>query len=106
MKRQLSAMDGLWSTFNKKFVKELRQHRAKFLPDDEFNCNTLAKVVKPAVEGEGLPVKTVVTVVQVSPPQESKDFVWRRMRRPYVSAKVILGDGTERPCNLESLKPL
>ena len=53
----------------------------------------------------GLMVGTVVTVIQVSPPQVSDDFVWKRMKRPYLSAVVLVGE-TERTCNLESLEPV
>ena len=98
-------VDELWSFFNRKYAKQLRAHRAKFLPDDKFQCNVLAKVVQCAVEGEGLPVKTVVEVVRVDPPRQSEDMSWRRMRRPYVSA-IIRVDGVERSCNLESLEPV
>jgi len=108
MKNQTNpAMDGLWSTFSKKFVKYARAHRAKFLPDDEFTCNTLAKVSKLAVESPetGIPVNSVVIVVQVGPPQISDDVMWKRMKRPYVNA-VVLVNGEERTCNLESLEPI
>ena len=100
-------MDGLWASFSKKFVKHARSHRAKFLPDDEFTCNTLAKISKFAVESPetGILVNSVVTVVQVGPPQISDNVVWKRMKRPYINA-VVLVNGQERTCNLESLEPV
>ena len=108
MKTQTNpAMDGLWSPFSKKFINHARAHRAKFLPDDEFTCNTLAKVSRMAVDSPetGLPVNSVVNVVQVGPPQISDDVIWKRMKRPYVNA-VVLVNGQERTCNLESLDPI
>ena len=101
-------MDGLWAPFNKSFVKKLRAHRAKFLPDDEFTCNTLAKVARLAVDSPetGIPMNSVVTVVQVDPPQMSEDFMWRRINRPYVSALCLLNGGEHRTCNIESLDPI
>lgn len=99
------AMNGLWSPFNKKFAKEMRAHRAKFLPDDSFECNVLAKVVRHPVDGIGIPVGQVVEVIQVSPPQISDDPVWRRMKRPYLNA-IVEVNGTVTSCNLESLLPV
>lgn len=98
-------VDELWRPFNRKFAKDLRAHRAKFLPDDEFTCDTLAKVVQQSVEGDGLPLRTVVRVVRVDPPRQSEDLSWRHMRRPYVSATILVDD-VERTCNLESLEPV
>jgi hypothetical protein len=108
MKNQTNpAMDGIWAPFSKKFTKYARAHRAKFLPDDEFTCNTLARVARWAVDcpETGIPMNSVVTVVQVGPPQISDDIIWRRMKRPYINA-VVLVNGEERTCNLESLDPI
>ena len=100
-------VDSLWSMFGKKYVKELRKHRLKFLPDDEQECNTLAKVARHSVDGPEIPVGTVVEVVRVTMPQESANPVWRRMRKPYLSAAVYVGDERhERTCNLECLSPI
>jgi hypothetical protein len=101
------AINGLWAPFNRKFSSALRTLRRRFVPDDEFTCNppVVAKVTREAVEGGGIPVKSTVQVVQVGPPQISKDYIWRRVRRPYVSATVIYR-GEQRQCNLESLKPV
>ena len=101
-------MDGLWAPFNKTFSKKLREHRSKFLPDDEFTCSTLAKVARLAVDSPdtGIPINSVVEVVQVDPPQMSDDFMWRRMNRPYISALCVLEGGDKRTCNLESLDPI
>lgn len=100
-------MDGLWSTFNKSLSKKARSHRSKFLPDDEFTCAVLARVARQSVENPdtGLPVGAVVTVIQVSPPQVSNNFVWKRINRPYLTAVVLMGD-VEQTCNLESLEPV
>lgn len=100
-------IDSLWAPFNKKMAKTLRMHRSKFLPEDEFNCDVLAKVVRPAIEDPevGIPVGVVVNVIQVGPPQVSSQPIWRTMKRPYVDALVEDGD-RERHCNLESLEPI
>jgi chemosensory pili system protein ChpA (sensor histidine kinase/response regulator) len=51
-------------------------------------------------------MNSVVTVVQVDPPQMSEDFMWRRINRPYVSALCLLNGGEHRTCNIESLDPI
>lgn len=98
----LKIADPLWDMFNKKYGKIARAHRLKFVADDEFNCNVVSVVKR----GEGLlPIGTVVTVTEVYPPQQSNEFTWRRMRRPYIPCKVVAEDHTQM-CNLESLEPV
>jgi hypothetical protein len=100
-------VDSIWSQFGKKYVKTLRRHRSRFLPDDEQECYTLAKVARHSVDGPEIPVGTVVEVIRVTMPQESSNPIWRRMKKPYLSATVFIeNERQERTCNLESLEPI
>jgi hypothetical protein len=108
MKNFNPVVNELWRPFKRALAVKARAHRGRFVPDDEFTCSppVLARVKRHAVEVENeLPVRSVVEVIQVGPPQVSSNFMWRKVGRPYIDA-VVLVDGEKRHCNLESLEPV